>query len=71
MCGRFINLTKINSIKKKFDIVNSTTINLLSYNISPAQNSCIIYKKKEINLDIARWGYTFLDQNDKQEKKYY
>ena len=48
MCGRFINLTKINSIKKKFDIVNSTTINLLSYNISPAQNSCIIYKKKKL-----------------------
>ena len=68
MCGRFINLTKINSIKKKFNIVNSTTKNLLSYNISPAQNSCIIYKKKEINLDIARWGYTFLDHNDKQEK---
>jgi putative SOS response-associated peptidase YedK len=32
------------------------------------QNSCIIFKKKEINLAIARWGYTFLDKNDKQEK---
>ena len=33
MCGRFINLTKTRSLKKKFDIVNPKTKDLVSYNI--------------------------------------
>lgn len=68
MCGRFINLTKINSIKKKFDIKNTLTNNLVSYNISPSQNSCIIFRDKEINLDIAKWGYDFINKKIKLKK---
>ena len=68
MCGRFVNLTKINSIKKKFDIKNTSSKNLVSYNISPSHDSCIIFRDKQINLDIAKWGYSFIDKADKQEK---
>ena len=68
MCGRFVNLTKINSIKKKFDIENSLSENLISYNIAPSNYSYIVFKNKEINLDIAKWGYSFVDKKDNQEK---
>jgi len=68
MCGRFVNLTKTNSIKKKFNIVNSLTKDFISYNISPSHNSCIILRNKEIDLDIARWGYSFIDKKTNQEK---
>ena len=44
MCGRFVNLTKISFIKKKFNINNSLNKNLLSYNIAPSQTSYIILK---------------------------
>ena len=68
MCGRFVNLTKTNTIKKKFDINNSIIKDLISYNISPSNNSFILYKNTEINLDIAKWGYSFIDKKTNQEK---
>ena len=68
MCGRFVNLTKTNTVKKKFNINNSINIDLVSYNISPSQNSLIIFKDKEVNLDIAKWGYSFIDKKTNQEK---
>lgn len=69
MCGRFINLTKANTLKKIFNIKNSNNKDLLSYNISPSQNSQIIYKEKIINLGEAKWGYSFFDKKNYQEKK--
>ena len=68
MCGRFVNLTKINTIKKKFNINNPITKDFLSYNIAPSQCSFIVFKKKKINLDVARWGYSFIDKKTDQEK---
>ena len=68
MCGRFINLTKTNLIKKKFNINNSINKDFISYNISPSQISCIIYKEKQINLDLAKWGYSFYDKKENQER---
>ena len=68
MCGRFVNLTKINTIKKKFNIKNTLSKNLISYNISPSHNSYIVFRNKDINLDIAKWGYSFIDKKDNQEK---
>ena len=68
MCGRFINLTKTSSLKKKFDIVNSQTKDLISYNISPSQTSNIIFKKNLINVDESKWGYSFFDKKNNQEK---
>ena len=68
MCGRFVNLTKTNLIKKKFNIHNTVTKDLMSYNIAPSHNTCIVFKKNEINLDMAKWGYSFIDKNTNQEK---
>jgi len=68
MCGRFINLTKTSSLKKKFDIVSPQTKDLRSYNISPSQTSNIIFKKNIINIDESKWGYSFFDKKNNQEK---
>jgi len=68
MCGRFVNLTKVNSIKKKFNINNSLSKDLISYNISPSQISYIIFKKDIINIDEAKWGYSFFDKTNNEEK---
>lgn len=68
MCGRFINLTKVNFFKKKFDINSPISKDLISFNISPSQVSFIIFKKKEIELDFAKWGYSFFDNKTNQQK---
>jgi len=68
MCGRFINLTGINSIKKIFNIDSSLNINLLSFNISPSQNCHIVFKKNELKIEAAKWGYIFNDSKTNQEK---
>lgn len=69
MCGRYVNLTKVNSLKKKFNINNALSKDLISYNISPSHKSYIVFKDTDINLDIANWGYSFIDKITKQEKK--
>ena len=68
MCGRFIHINKTNSIKKKFNIINSFSEDQISYNIAPSQNSFIITNIKEINLEKAKWGYSFIDKKTKSEK---
>ena len=68
MCGRFVNLTKVNSLKKKFNIKNDLSKDLVSYNISPSQNSYVVFREKKTNLDIAKWGYSFIDKKYNQEK---
>ena len=68
MCGRFINLTKTKTIKKKFDIDSQLIADLISYNISPSQTSNIIFRNKIMNLDQAEWGYSFFDKESDQER---
>ena len=68
MCGRFINLTRINSIKKIFNLNSSLNNNLLSFNIAPSQTCHIVFKKNELNIDVAKWGYIFNDSKTNQEK---
>ena len=46
MCGRFIHINKTNSIKKKFNIINSLSEDHISYNIAPSQISFIITNNK-------------------------
>ena len=62
MCGRFINLSKNRNLKKIFNSDSILTKNLFSYNISPSQNSYIVYKKNSINIEEAKWGYSFIDK---------
>ena len=68
MCGRFIHINKTNSIKKKFDIINPLSEDFISYNIAPSQISFIITHIKEINLEKAKWGYSFIDKKTNSEK---
>lgn len=68
MCGRFINLSKTSTLKKTFNIKSSLIDDLLSYNISPSQIFYIIFKKDQINIDSAKWGYIFFDKNQQVEK---
>ena len=68
MCGRFININKTNSIKKNFNIINSISEDLISYNIAPSQISFIITNNKKINLEKAKWGYSFIDKKTNSEK---
>jgi len=68
MCGRFIHINKTNSIKKNFNIINSISEDLISYNIAPSQISFIITNNKEINLEKAKWGYSFIDKKTNSEK---
>jgi len=68
MCGRFVNLTKINSIKKKFNIISDINNDFISYNVAPSQNFFIIYKDKEIKIDNACWGYSFFDKKQNYKK---
>ena len=69
MCGRFVNLTKSNTLKRIFDInYYPSDKDLISYNISPFQYSIIIFKKNIVNIDEAKWGYSFFDKNNNQEK---
>ena len=68
MCGRYINLTTVSTLKKIFNIKNYNNKDLISYNISPSQKSHIILKEKTINLDEAKWGYSFFDKKKYQEK---
>ena len=47
MCGRFINLNKIDKLNKIFEINESKNIeNEISYNIAPSQSSIIITNSK-------------------------
>lgn len=68
MCGRFVNLNKINSLKKNFNINSSVNKNLLSYNIAPSQTSYIILKNKIVSIEEAKWGFSFFDKNENKEK---
>ena len=68
MCGRFINLTKVSTLKKIFNIKHSSFKDMISYNISPSQNNLIIFKKDTMNIEEAKWGYTFYDKKNNQEK---
>ena len=68
MCGRFIHINKTNSIKKKFNIINSLSEDHISYNIAPSQISFIITNNKELNLEKAKWGYSFIDKKTNSEK---
>ena len=68
MCGRFVNLIKKNSLKKIFNSNSLLIKDLISYNIAPTQSSYIIFKKKIINIEEAKWGYSFVDKKNNQEK---
>lgn len=68
MCGRFVNLNKKNSLKKIFNSNSILNEELISYNIFPTNNSFIIFNKNKINIELAKWGFSFIDNTDNQKK---
>ena len=68
MCGRFVNTTNINKLKKIFVIkepLNSKE-DIISYNIAPSQDVNIILNYKRLNLETVNWGTKFIDKNNNQ-----
>ena len=68
MCGRFVNLNKASTIKKIFEIKSPLNEYNLSYNIAPSQFIQIVTNNKKMDLEYAKWGYTFLDKESNLEK---
>ena len=69
MCGRFINLNKIDKLNKIFEINESKNVeNTISYNIAPSQSSIIIINSKFFKIEKAKWGIKFFDTRQNQEK---
>ena len=69
MCGRFININKIDRLKKTFYINESKNINYnISYNISPSQSSIIITNINSFFIESANWGFKFFDKKENVEK---
>ena len=69
MCGRFININKIDRLEKTFYINKSKNINYnISYNISPSQSSIIITNINSFFIESANWGFKFFDKKENVEK---
>ena len=63
MCGRFINLNRIDKLNKIFEINESKNVeNAISYNIAPSQSSIIIINSKFFKIEKADWGIKFFDK---------
>jgi len=69
MCGRFVNLNKIDKLNKIFEINESENVeNGISYNIAPSQSTIIITNSKIFKIEKADWGMKFFDKRQNQEK---
>ena len=69
MCGRFVNLNKIDKLNKIFEINESENVeNGISYNIAPSQSTIIIINSKFFKIEKANWGMKFFDKKQNQEK---
>ena len=69
MCGRFVNLNKIDKLNKIFEINESENVeNGISYNIAPSQSTIIITNSKFFKIEKAYWGMKFFDKRQNQEK---
>ena len=69
MCGRFVNLNKIDKLNRIFEINESENVeNGISYNIAPSQSTIIITNSKLFKIEKADWGMKFFDKRQNQEK---
>ena len=64
MCGRYVNLNKINKLSKIFNIIKSTKDNsdIISYNLAPSQNSNIILYDNKYKIEKLKWGINFFQK---------
>ncbi len=56
MCGRFAQITSIESIKKLFNAKGKNIKIAKNYNLSPTQKAIIVYNKGKIETNIMNWG---------------
>ena len=69
MCGRFVNLNKVNKINKIFEIDKLENFNgIISYNIAPSQSSIMITNYEFLKIEKAKWGFKFFDKKNNLEK---
>ena len=68
MCGRFVNTTNINKLKKIFEIKEplNTKRDIISYNIAPSQDVNIILSDKHLTIEAINWGIQFIDKRNNQ-----
>ena len=68
MCGRFLNITKIDKIKKVFNIKEPINAyeDIISYNISPSSNVNVVFKNKYLNIETMSWGIKFFNKINQQ-----
>ena len=68
MCGRFVNITKIDKLKKIFEIEVplNTKGDIISYNIAPSQDVNIILNDKHLTIEAINWGIQFIDKKSNQ-----
>ena len=66
MCGRFVNTTNINKIKKIFEIKEPLNSNedIISYNIAPTQDVNIILNHATLNIEVVNWGTQFINKTN-------
>ena len=66
MCGRFINITNINKLKKIFEINEplSSKKDIISYNIAPTQDVNIILNHITLNIEAVNWGTQFINKTN-------
>ena len=70
MCGRFVNITKINKLKKILDIKDpfNTLGDIISYNIAPSTYVNVILKNESLTIESITWGIQFIDKVNNQIK---
>ena len=68
MCGRFVNITKINKLKKILDIKDpfNTLGDIISYNIAPSTDVNVILKNESLTIESITWGIQFIDKVNNQ-----
>ena len=68
MCGRFVNITKINKLKKILDIKDTfnTLGDIISYNIAPSTDVNVILKNGNLTIESINWGIQFIDKVNNQ-----
>ena len=71
MCGRFINLNKVDKINKIFEIDKLENFqNLISYNIAPSQSTIIITNAKSLKIEKACWVLSKYDEKNNIKKNF-
>ena len=69
MCGRFINLNKVDQLNEIFEIDKLQNCNnIISYNIAPSQSSIMITNYEFLKIEKAKWGFKFFDKKNNLEK---